>query len=197
MRLALVSTALLVAGLMAGCGELPTQARATNLRSALINDAEQLEFVSQSSLQGLLEDAYRISRSEAGRTAKPNAPFLVELQSGELVAAPGLDARTDLLQPPDGGQPAELSFGDRGDLRWPEDRRMALGGLSEREAAEQVARSLLALWGISADSVLVVRAPNAPYAAALTDDGTLRLNPAFLYMAAGGSGISPHVAEVQ
>jgi len=196
MRPLLASIALLIAGLVSGCGELPTQGRATNLRSALTNDAEQLEFVAQPSLQVLLEDAYRISRSEAGRAAKPTAPFLME-QSGQLVAAPGLDARTDLLQPPDGGHPAQLSFGDRGDSRWPEDRRAALGGLSEREAAEQVARSLLALWGIPSDSVLVVRAPNAPYAAALTDDGLLRLNPAFLYMVAAGSGISSHVAEVQ
>ncbi len=186
MRLSLVSTALLTAGFVVGCGELPTQGRGTSLRSALTNDAEQLEFVAQPSLQTLLEDAYRISRSEAGHAAKPTAPFLME-QKGQWVAAPGLEARTDLLQPPDGGQPAQLSFGDRG--RWPEDRRAALGGLSEHEAAEQVARSLLALWGIPLESVLVVRAPNAPYAAALTDDGTLRINPAFLYMAAAGSGI--------
>lgn len=196
MRPLLVSIALLAAGFVSGCGELPTQGRATNLRSALTNDAEQLEFVAQPSLQGLLEDAYRISRAEAGHGAKPTAPFLME-QNGQLVAAPGLDARTDLLQPPDGGQPAQLSFGDRGDSRWPEDRRPALGGLSEREAADLAARSLLAAWGIPSESVLVVRAPNAPYAAALTDDGTLRLNPAFLYMVAAGSGISSHVAEVQ
>ncbi len=195
MRPLLLSSALLVATLV-GCGDLPVPGRATNLRSALTNDAEQLEFVAQPSLQGLLDDAYRISRSEAGHPAKPTAPFLI-VQAGQLVAAPGLDAHTDLLQPPDGGQSVPLSFGDRGEARWPEDRRPALGGLSEREAAEQVARSLLALWGISSDSVRVVRAPNAPFAAALTEDGTLRLNPAFLYLAAAGSGISSHAADVQ
>lgn len=195
MRRLALSLSVLLAALVAGCGELPTSTRTATLRSALTNDAEQLEFVPQPILQGLLEDAYRISRNEAGHPAKATAPFLI-VQNGQLLAAPGLDARTDLLQPPDGGQPAQLSFGDRGDGRWPEDRRVALGGLSEREAAEQVGRSLLDLWGIPSQSVVVVRAPNAPFAVALTDDRTLRINPGFLYLVAA-SGISSHAAEPQ
>jgi len=166
------------------------------LRWVLTNDAERLEFEAQPVLTDLFNEASRISRSEGSSASRQSTPFLI-IQNGQTSAAPGFDLHADLLQPPDAGQPVQISFGDRGEGRWPEDRRAALGGLSEREAAEQVARSLLSLWGIESDSVLVTRAPNAPFAAAYTDDATLRLNPAFLYMAAAASGISSHPAEVQ
>ena len=143
----------------------------------------------------LFNEASRISRLDPSSASWQSTPFLI-IQNGQTSAAPGFDAHADLLQPPDAGQPVQISFVDRGEGRWPEDRRAALGGLSEREAAEQVARSLLSIWGIEGNSVLVMRAPNAPFAAAYTDD-TLRLNPAFLYLAAAASGISSHPAEVQ
>jgi hypothetical protein len=68
--------------------------------------------------------------------------------------------------------------------RWPLERRDALQGLSEREAAELVARSLAARWGLgpargSGSSAL----PGAPYAAAYAES-VLRVNPALLYLAA-------------
>ncbi len=196
MRTLLVSLAILVVGLLAACGEVPAQPRPTTLRWALTSNAERLEFEPQPVLQSLFDEAARISRSEAGRPAKQPAPFLIG-QNGQFLAAPAFDAHADLLQPPDAGQPLQLAFGDRGDGRWPEDRRPALGGLSEREAAEQVARSLLSLWGVRAGTILVVRAPNAPFAAALSDDETLRVNPSFLYIAAAASGISSHAVDVQ
>jgi len=162
----------------------------------LTSDAERLEFEPQPLLADLFNEAVRGSRTEAASGTKSTIPFLI-IENGQSVVPPSFDPRTDLLQPPDAGQPAQLTFGDRGEGRWPESRRAALGGLSEKEAAEQVARSLLWLWGIQNESTLVVRAPNAPYAAAYTDDGTLLLNPAFLYMAAAASGISPHATENQ
>jgi hypothetical protein len=189
-------TVLSSAALLAACGGGPSQSRAPTLRWVLTNDAERLEFASQPLLIDLFNEASRISRLEAGSGQKHTAPFLI-IQDGRSLAAPGFDAHTDLLQPPDAGQPLQLTFGDRGEDRWPEDRRLGLGGLSEREAAEQVARSLLSLWGIQSGSVLVVRAPNASFAAAYTEDDRLRLNPAFLYMAAAASGIASHTAEVQ
>ena len=185
------------AATLAACGGSPTQARLPTLRWVLTNDAERLEFEAQPVLTDLFNEASRISRSEGSSASRQSTPFLI-IQNGQTSAAPGFDMHADLLQPPDAGQPVQISFGDRGEGRWPEDRRPALGGLSEREAAEQVARSLLSLWGIESNSVLVMRAPNAPFAAAYTDsDATLRLNPAFLYMAAAASGISSHPAEVQ
>jgi hypothetical protein len=189
-------TAVASAAVLAACGGAPSQSRVPTLRWVLTNDAERLEFEAQPLLADLFNEASRISRLESASATRQAAPFLI-IQDGRSSAAPGFDAHADLLQPPDAGQPLQLSFGDRGEGRWPEDRRPALGGLSEREAAEQVGRSLLSLWGIHSNSVLVLRAPNAPFAAAYTDDDTLRLNPAFLYMAAAASGISPHPAEVQ
>ena len=191
-----IVTVLGSAALLAACGGGPTQSRAPTLRWALTNDAERLEFASQPLLIDLFNEASRVSKLEAGSGQKHTAPFLI-IQDGRSLAAPGFDAHTDLLQPPDAGQPLQLTFGDRGEDRWPEDRRPGLGGLSEREAAEQVARSLLSLWGIQSGSVQVVRAPNASFAAAYTEDDRLRLNPAFLYMAAAASGIASHPAEVQ
>ena len=68
--------------------------------------------------------------------------------------------------------------------RWPLDRRESLQGLSEREAAEIIARSLAIRWGLRPRAALrVERAASAPYAAAYAE-GVLRLNPALLYLAA-------------
>ena len=184
------------AATLAACGGTNNSARTPALRWVLTSDAERLEFEPQPLLADLFNEAVRSSRTEAASSTKSTAPFLI-IENGQSSVPPSFDPRTDLLQPPDAGLPAQLTFGDRGEGRWPESRRAALGGLSEKEAAEQVARSLLSLWGIQDNSILVVRAPNAPYAAAYTDDGTLMLNPAFLYMAAAASGISPHPTENQ
>jgi ABC-type sugar transport system substrate-binding protein len=77
----------------------------------------------------------------------------------------------------------DLVFETRGD-RFADDRRDAFQGLSEREAAELIARSLITQWNLKpAGSVPVVRVSGAPYAAAWID-GQLRLNPSFVYLAA-------------
>ena len=77
---------------------------------------------------------------------------------------------------------------------WPTDRRDSLGGLSEREAAELVARSLLSGWKVddAQQTILVDRAAGAPYAAAWVD-GILRVNPSLLYLAAsiGTTSVQP------
>src|SRR5262249_35066712 len=183
------------AATLAACGGTNNSARTPALRWVLTSDAERLEVEPPPPLADLFNEAVRSSRTGTASSTK-STPFLL-IENRQTSGPPSFDPGTDLLQPPDAGQPAQLAFGDRGEGRWPESRRVALGGLSEREAAEQVARSLLWLWGIQNDSTLVVRAPNAPYAAAYTDDGTLLLNPAFLYMAAAASGISPHATENQ
>src|SRR5262249_28200626 len=183
------------AATLAACGGTNNSARTPALRWVLTSDAGPAQVEPPPLLADLFNEAVRSSRTETASSTK-STPFLI-IENGQSSVPPSFDPRTDLLQPPDAGQPAQLAFGDRGEGRWPESRRVALGGLSEREAAEQVARSLLWLWGIQDNSILVVRAPNAPYAAAYTDDGTLMLNPAFLYMAAAASGISPHATENQ
>jgi hypothetical protein len=106
-------------------------------------------------------------------------PFV---QNGELKAAPALEGRGDLFEVPDAGEPAAVVFEDS---TWSDERRDSLQGLSEREAAELVARSLAARWNLHAahGAIRVDRADGVPYAAAYAD-GVLRLNPVLLYLVA-------------
>jgi hypothetical protein len=166
--------------LLAACGgsALPTKAPST--LQALTNTAEFLEFETPAARTELFRDVARTSITQAGRTGPVLFPIL---NDGVLVAAPGFDPHADLLTAADAGAGLQLTFDIPGE-RWSEDRRDAFQGLSEREAAELVARSLLNLWGISPGKpVTVERASGAPWAAAYVD-GILRLNPSFVYMAA-------------
>ncbi|MCI0572755.1 MAG: hypothetical protein L0Y66_18545 [Myxococcaceae bacterium] len=150
-------------------------------QQALLLPPEQLEFEAPALRQELFRELSALSLREQGRSVE--SPVLFPLGvDGALVAAPGLEPRHDLLQAPDAGAPLALTFDGSGE-RWPEDRRESLQGLSEREAAELVARTLLIHWGVTATGpVQVDRASGAPYAAAYLD-GILRINPALLYLA--------------
>lgn len=165
---------------LVACGGtgLPTQR--TSASQALTGAPELLELEVPTARQELFREIARTSQLQAGITATGPVLFPI-VQDGEVVAAPGFDPRADLLQAPDAGDPLQLDFGGQ---RWAEDRRDSLQGLSEREAAELVARTLLYYWGVQPTGpVLVDRASGAPYAAAYVD-GILRINPAFVYMAA-------------
>lgn len=178
----LISAAVLV--LTAACGQgtsMPT--RAPSLSQTLTGTAEALEYETVPVRQELFREAARSSLQQAGQEASGPVLFPM-LSEGRFFAAPGLDTRVDLLQAPfaDAGAGLQLAFSTRGD-RWMEDRRDSFQGLSEREAAELVARSLLFHWKISPTTPVVVdRAAGAPYAAAYLD-GVLRINPAFVYLA--------------
>lgn len=191
-----VASLLLSLVTLTGCGVGGAPVRASlGARQVLTSAPELLEFETPSSRQELYREVARISESEAGQAAQALVLFPIS-QNGELVAAPGIEARTDLLQSPDAGARLELSFDGRAGERWPEDRRESLQGLSEREAAELVARTLLSHWKIAPSGVVQVdRASGAPYAVAYVD-GILRINPAFLYLAAA-SGPASTPAAVQ
>jgi hypothetical protein len=166
---------------LVACGDGATPARTLTVRQALTSSPEAMEFEPPSARVDLFRDIARTSQQEAGRETSDRVLFPV-IREGQLAAAPGLDVRADLLQAPDAVEAHVLLF-DGGET-WPQERRDSLQGLSEREAAELVARSLLTHWGIPpGDAVYVDRAAGAPYAAAWAD-GVLRLNPAFLYLAA-------------
>ena len=170
---------------LTACGGGAAPVRSSSVRQVLMANPEFLEFESVSARQELFRDLARISNSEAG---SPNGLVLFPIiHDGQVIAAPALEARTDLLQAPDAGAGLQLSFEARIGERWPEDRRESLQGLSEREAAELVARSLLLRWGLSsASEIRVDRASGAPYAVAYAD-GILRINPSFIYLAAAAS----------
>lgn len=175
-RLSLIS--LLV--LASACGVGANASRAPSTSQALTGTAEWLEFESPQVRVELFRDVARTSASQAGKHGAVLFPIDV---NGEFIAAPALELSTDLLGSADAGGAFDLRFQSGGES-FSDDRRDAFQGLSEREAAEQIARSLLSLWNVqTSGAVNVVRAPGAPYAAAWID-GELRLNPAFVYMAA-------------
>ena len=181
-RLSVVLAALATMVLTA-CGGGPTTSYVWQMRQALVSPPELLEFEPLSARKEMFREMARASESEAGQAATASVLFPVSHGADALVAAPGFDVRSDLLQAPDAGQ-LQLSFDPRGGERWPEDRRDSLMGLSEREAAELVARTLLNRWSVQpSGAVEVDRATGAPYAAAYVD-GILRLNPSVLYLAA-------------
>lgn len=177
LRTALISLTLMWA---MGCGMGASPSRGVTSAQALTGTAEWLEFEAPQVRLELFRDVARQSSLQAGSRGAVLFPMLVD---GEFVAAPALELSADLLGPGDAGAPLDLTFETRGD-RFAEDRRDAFQGLSEREAAEQIARSLITLWNLKpTGAVTVVRTPGAPYAAAWID-GQLRLNPSFVYMAA-------------
>lgn len=162
-----------------GCGAETAARGSVSSSQALVGTAEWLEFESPAVRRDLFRDVTRQSAIETGSHGAVLFPILV---NGEFVAAPAIDGRADLLGAGDAGAALDVIFENRGD-GFAEDRRDAFQGLSEREAAEQIARSLLTAWGVKPSGpVTVVRSPGAPYAAALID-GQLRLNPSFIYMA--------------
>jgi hypothetical protein len=183
------ASVLIVAGLfVTACGGEAGVSHALASRQALTGAPEMVEFEAPTSRLQMFREMAMWSQLEAGRPATPDALFPI-VQDGAVVCAPGLDARADLLQAPDSGNPLDLVLDGLGE-RWPQDRREGLQGLSEREAAEYIARSLLSSWAIHpAGAVQVDRAAGAPYAAAYVN-GILRINPAFISMAAAASAAS-------
>jgi hypothetical protein len=148
---------------------------------------ELVELEPVQSRQELYREVLRTAAAQAGHLATPGVLFAVA-RGEELYAAPALDPRADLLQSWDGGSGVALEL-DNGPEGWPEDPRESLQGLSERESAALVANSLLQRWGIQANSpVHVERALGAPYAAAYVN-GVLRVNPSFVYLAAGAAAV--------
>jgi len=178
----LLFTPLLV---LVACGGVVASAPSVTARGAMMESPEALELEPVSVRQELFADVSRMSLKEAGAQASQLVLFPI-VQDGQALAAPGFDARTDLLQPSDDAQDRAALVVDGSGDRWPSDRRDGLQGLSEREAAELVARSLISVWNLHPHGqVTVERATGAPYAAAWVD-GILRINPSFLYLACAG-----------
>ncbi len=172
----------LILGSSACDGSVAPARTAPGLGSLLADGPEQLEFASTEERQELFDALVRLSQEEDGVRAEATPVlFALDTRAG-LFGAPGLPSRVDLLASADAGIGASLIF-EEGSRRWPDDAREALQGLSEREAAGLVARTLMSHWGLQPESgVLVERAPGAPYAAAWLD-GILRINPVLLYLA--------------
>ena len=155
--------------------------RAPSLAQALQNAPEATELEPLAVRQELLRELFRTAQLQAGQPLAGLSVFPVA-QADRLEGAPSFDAHADLLQAADAGEAWQLVFEGKGE-RFGEDRRDSFQGLSEKETAELVARSLLHLWNLPAGgSVRVERVSGAPYAAAWVD-GVLRLNPVLLQLA--------------
>jgi hypothetical protein len=180
MRLRLLSLSLL--GLTAvACGDPSTPAHSQTARAALLQNPEAIELLSVQTRQDLIHAVVHDSAVEQAGAADGALALFPFVQNGELRAAPALDGRGDLFEVPDAGETAALVLEAEG---WSDERRDSLQGLSEREAAELVARSLAARWNLHTHGALRVdRADGVPYAAAYAD-GVLRLNPVLLYLVA-------------
>jgi hypothetical protein len=180
MRLRFLTLAL-VGLTAAACGDPSAPVHSQSARAALLQNPEAIELLSVPARQELIRTVVRDSAQEQGGAADGALTLFPFVQNGELRAAPGLEGRGDLFEVPDAGEPAALVFEGE---RWSEERRDSLQGLSEREAAELVARSLAARWNLHPRAALRVdRADGVPYAAAYAD-GVLRLNPVLLYLVA-------------
>jgi hypothetical protein len=163
----------------AACGVGGAPSRSLSASQALLQSSEWLEFEPTSVRHDLFLEVAQKSQAQAGLSGPVLFPML---QEGAFVGAPGLDPKADLLSVGDAGAGLLLAFDETDGFS--AERREAFQGLSEREAAELVARSLLNHWGLHpAAPVTVVRVASAPYAAAWMD-GELRLNPAFVTLAA-------------
>src|SRR5262245_61377553 len=102
MRRLLLTLSALAALVLSACGTGASPVRLMTARSVLTGAPELLEFEPIAVRQELFREVARTSALEAGQLAR--GPVLFPVSRGaELVAAPGLDARTDLLQAPNGG----------------------------------------------------------------------------------------------
>jgi hypothetical protein len=166
----------------AACGGDPSMpAHSQTARAALLQSAEAVELLPVQARKDLLRAVVRDSAQEQAGASEGALALFPFVQNGELRAAPALDGHGDLFDVPDAGEATGLLFEGE---RWSEERRDSLQGLSEREAAELVARSLAARWNLRSHGALRVdRADGVPYAAAYAD-GVLRLNPVLLYLVA-------------
>jgi hypothetical protein len=182
MRLRRLSFAL-VGLTAAACGDPSMPAHSQTVRAALLQNAEAIELLPLQARQDLLSAVVRDSTQEQARASDGALALFPFVQNGELRAAPALDGHGDLFEVPDAGETSGLLLEGEG---WSAERRDSLQGLSEREAAELVARSLAARWNLRTHGALRVdRADGVPYAAAYAD-GVLRLNPVLLYLVASG-----------
>jgi hypothetical protein len=152
-----------------------------SVRQVLLEPPEQVEALPAQTRADLFRSL--LHATSAGTPDGLLALFPI-VKDGAVRAAPPIEGRLDLLDVSDAGEPLVVNLDAALADQWPLERRDSLQGLSEREAAELVARSLAARWGLRPRVALrVERATGAPYAAAYAE-GILRLNPALLYLAA-------------
>jgi hypothetical protein len=165
--------------LCVACGEsVPAVSSPPSLEKALVSPSGMLEYELSSTRQALWEELLAQAQEQATHPSHAQPLFPIFMSTG-FVAKEG---------------PAELLHCFEAEalelvLKWDERReswsdipREDWRGLSERELARCLALSLLTQWQIKGE-VSLQKVPRSPYAAAYVE-GSLRLNPAFVSLAA-------------
>ena len=147
-----------------------------SVEKALVSSPEMLEYELLSTRQALLEELYSQAQEQAQNPShiQPLFPFFTSMG---FVAKQG--PAEPFLCPEDTS--LVLKFDERRE-KWGELPREEWRGLSEKEAARCLALSLLTQWQIKGE-VSLQRVTKSAYAAAYVE-GSLRLNPSFLLLAA-------------
>jgi len=201
--------ALFACGLWACEEGVSTFSPSLSLEEALVSPAEMLEYESPATRQALWEELLHQAREQAQNPSHMLPLFPLSSPSGfvakeglvepfhcskEVLAMAPKEAPLGLLEEEADSKEeapefapkeewAELSLKmDERRESWSDTPREEWRGLSEREVMRCLALSLLAQWQVKGE-ISVQRVTRSPYAAAYVE-GSLRLNPAFVSLAA-------------
>ena len=182
--------ALLAWGLWAACGENASPVSPSlSLEKALVSSSEILEYETLSARLLLWEELLSQAQEQSLRPSQVQPLFPIFTSTGFV--AKGFVTKEG---------PAELGNCSTQSpqllLKWDERREMwsdvpkeEWKGLSERDVARCLALSLLTQWQIKGE-VSLQRVAKSPYAAAYVE-GSLRLNPSFVALAAASLELPP------
>jgi len=164
-------------GLLAACGESASTALPSlSLEKALVSPPEILEYESASARHILWEELLAQAQEQALGTSHVQPLFPIFTSTG-FVAKEGPAKLGNCFE----SSELVLKLDERREA-WSDTPREAWRGLSESDVARCLALSLLAQWHIQGE-VLLQKVAKSPYAAAYVE-GSLRLNPAFVSLAA-------------
>jgi len=185
-------TCLLLAwGLWVACGEgVSAFSPSLSLEKALVSPVEILEYEALSTRQALWEELLGQAREQAQGPSHVQPLFPLLMPEGFVAAEGPLELAHCLNVELSKEEPLEVVLKvDERRERWSDIPREEWRGLSERELAHCLALSLLAQWQMKGE-VHVQKVPRSPYAAAYIE-GSLRLNPAFVSLAAASLESAP------
>ncbi len=157
---------------------------------ALTGTAEWLEFEAPPYAQPSCS-ASRPKPSRSSRPARPGPVLFPMVHDGEFVAGPALDPQARPAPAPDAGARSAGSPSTAAATSSSDDRRDAFQGLSEREAAELIARSLLQHWGVQPTGPVVVDARHRSAVRRRLGGRHPALNPSFVYHGLRRRAVAP------
>jgi len=176
--------ALVAWGFLAACGEnTPAGGPALSLEKALLSSSEMLEYESLHLRQLLWEELLSQAQEQACQPSLQ--PLFPTFTSAGFVAKEGPSQWSPCLEAPGA---LSLKLDERREA-FSDIPREEWRGLSERDIARCLALHLLSQWHIQGE-VSLQKVAKSPYAAAYVE-GSLRLNSAFVLLAASSLESAP------